>query len=55
MKYKVEIEAKNVAELAEMLTRLAAHVVRTGSEKPIKILDDEDAIIASLEQVDAKH
>jgi hypothetical protein len=60
MKYRIEISAENAVELAELLTKLAAHVIRDGATKPdeakrgcgaIKILDDNGAVIASLEQV----
>ena len=51
MKYRIEISAENAVELAELLTKLAAHVVRDGATKPIKILGDDGNIAASLEQV----
>jgi hypothetical protein len=66
MKYRIEISAENAVELAEMLTKLAAHVIRETQPDEakdavleaskrgcgaIKILDDNGAVIASLEQV----
>ena len=39
MRAKIEIEAKNALELAELLTKLAAHLLRSDDVKPIKILD----------------
>ena len=48
-RYKIEIEAKSAVGLAEMLTKLAAHVMRNGAVTPIRIMDDKGGIIASLE------
>ena len=48
MKYRIEISAENPVELAELLTKLAAHVIRDDATKPIKILDDNGAVVASL-------
>jgi hypothetical protein len=45
MKAKIE---KTALELAELLTKLAAHVLRSGDVKPIKILDADGATVASL-------
>ena len=50
-RYMIEIAASSGLELAEMLTRLAAHVLKTAdATKPIKILNADGAIVASLEQ-----
>jgi hypothetical protein len=54
MKAKIEIEAKTALKLAELLTKLAAHVLRSGDVKPIKILDADGATVASLAIEDAK-
>jgi hypothetical protein len=48
MRAKIEIEAKTIPELAELLTRLAAHLLRTNKTSPIKILDASGATVASL-------
>ena len=54
MRAKIEIEAETVKELVEGLARLAAHIMRTDKIKPIKILEDDGRIIASLTIEDEK-
>jgi hypothetical protein len=39
MKYRIEISAENSVKLAEMLTKLAAHVIRDGAAKPDEAKD----------------
>jgi hypothetical protein len=59
MKYRIEISAENAVELAELLTKLAAHVIRDGATcGAIKILGDDGNIAASLmvdEQREQRH
>jgi len=54
MRYRIEIEAATALELAQALTKLAAHVLKVGIAKPVKILAEDSAVIASRARISHK-